>query len=72
MGSIVPSAVKCDQCGRLSPVISRVPLYNDVSPLAPVGTLPRVKQINCKLDCSKCGIRIQVMPPLTKHADAVV
>jgi hypothetical protein len=67
MGRTIPSVVKCNQCGRLSPVISRVPIYEGEPMFESAGALPRVKEISCKLDCSKCGIRVQVMPPLPKH-----
>ena len=69
MPSDIPNVVKCEHCGRLSPVMGWVPIYEDQSPIESMGTPPRVNGISCKLECSKCGIIIQVMPPPKKYAN---
>ena len=60
----IPSVVKCDQCGRLSPVEGWDLVYEDRLPSDSDYTEQRVKEISCMIRCSKCGIRIQTMPPL--------
>ena len=66
MASNIPNVVKCDLCGRLSPVLSWEPVYEELSPEESIGRQPRVEEFTCKYDCSKCGIRFQAMPPEPK------
>ena len=61
MKNTTPNVVKCDRCGRLSPVEGWEPVYEDPSPIDTAYTPPRVKEINCEIRCNKCGIRIQAM-----------
>jgi hypothetical protein len=62
----IPSVVKCDQCGRLSPIEGWDLVYEDRLPLETVSTPQQVKEIDCQIRCNKCGIRIQTMlPPRT-------
>ena len=39
------------------------PVYEDPLPSDTDYTPQRVKEIDCQIRCSKCGIRIQTMPP---------
>jgi hypothetical protein len=66
LASTIPSVVKCDHCGRLSAVQEWEPVYEEPQPTDTVYTPRRVKEIRCKIRCSKCGIVIQVMAPLPK------
>ncbi len=59
----MPKVIKCDRCGRLSPVEDWESVYEDPLPSDTVYTPPRVKEISCEIRCNKCGIRIQLMPP---------
>ena len=63
MKDTIPKVVKCDRCGRLSPVEGWDPVYEDPLPSDTDYTPQRVKEIDCQIRCSKCGIRIQTMPP---------
>jgi hypothetical protein len=62
----IPSVVKCDQCGRLSPIEGWDLVYEDPSPLETVYTPQQVKEIDYQIRCSKCGIRILTIPPPPK------
>ena len=59
----IPSVVKCNQCGRLSAVEVWDPVYEEPSPSDTKHTPQRVMEIDCQIRCSKCGIRIQTVPP---------
>ena len=63
MKDTFPNVVKCDRCGRLSPVEGWDPVYEDALPSDTDYTPRRVKEISCEIRCNKCGIRIQLMPP---------
>ena len=81
MKDTTPSVVKCDECGRLSPVEGWDPVYEDPTPSDTVYTPPRVKEINCEIRCNKCGARsVDVLlaplsnslPTLLSPSDTVV
>lgn len=62
MRNAIPNVIKCNQCGRLSPVESWDSVFEDPLPSDSVYAEQRVKEIDCQIRCSKCGIRIQTMP----------
>jgi transcription elongation factor Elf1 len=63
MGYTMPTVVKCERCGRLAVVEEWEPVYDDPLPTDTIHTALRIKEFSYKIRCSKCGIRIQVMPP---------
>jgi hypothetical protein len=68
MPNDIPNVIKCEHCGRLSPVIGWAPTYEDQSPIESMGAPPRVTGIRCELECNKCGVVIQVLPPPKEYA----
>jgi hypothetical protein len=66
MKDTIPSVIKCNKCGRLSPVEEWDLVHEDRLPLETVSMPQQVKEIDCQIGCSKCGIRIQtILPPRT-------
>ncbi len=48
----IPKVIKCDRCGRLSPIEGWDPVYEDRLPSDNDYTEQRVKEIDCQIRCS--------------------
>jgi hypothetical protein len=62
--TMVPELIKCDKCGRSVNVLSWSPVYEDTLALAELDD-SKTLLLTCKIDCPRCGPRIQVTRPLS-------
>jgi len=62
-GNVVPELTTCDQCGKTVIVLSWAPVYEDVVQLTEVDDSHSLA-IDCKIDCPRCGTRIQSVVPV--------
>ena len=53
--------VKCDQCGRLATMVRCTPVYKPIGLFEDEEFKSSVREISCKINCPKCGKRIQPM-----------
>ena len=61
---MVPDILKCSQCGRRAVVLSWSPIREDAAEQAALDD-SKTMFVLCKIDCPKCGPRIQNTRPLS-------
>jgi predicted RNA-binding Zn-ribbon protein involved in translation (DUF1610 family) len=57
--------VKCDQCGQSATIMRCTPVCENKGPIADEQFRQSVNEISCKIDCPRCGERIQLMASLS-------
>jgi len=55
-----PRAATCNKCGRLALIVAWVPMTKDRNEATGTDNF-KTDEINCRVDCSICGTRIQRM-----------
>jgi ribosomal protein S14 len=53
--------IKCDQCGRPATILRCTPLCKDDGPFADEQFKATASTVSCKIACTKCGQRLQLI-----------
>jgi len=55
------TSITCDKCGASALMISSVEVYQDVGEISDAEAGQFVPDSSCRVDCPKCGVRIQTV-----------